>query len=49
MKAAGTDTELRLLTSAGPAAVRAAPLVSKEMLEAAGFTIDARDRDRGAT
>lgn len=38
MKAAGTSTELSLLTSTGPAAVRIAA-IEKEMLEAAGFTI----------
>ena len=38
MKAAGRDTELSLLTSAGPVAVRQAQ-IEKEMLEAVGFSI----------
>ncbi|MCB0962608.1 MAG: ABC transporter substrate-binding protein, partial [Acidimicrobiales bacterium] len=38
MKAAGEDTELNLLTSAGPVAVRQAQ-IEKEMLEAVGFTV----------
>lgn len=39
MKAADKDTELSLLTSSGPAAVRSA-VIEQEMLEAAGFTIE---------
>ncbi len=38
MKAAGQDTELSLLTSTGPAAVRTA-VIEKRMLEEAGFSI----------
>jgi peptide/nickel transport system substrate-binding protein len=39
MEAAGQDTTISLLTSAGPVAVRQAQ-IQKEMLEAVGFTIE---------
>ncbi|HEX2576333.1 MAG TPA: ABC transporter substrate-binding protein [Aquihabitans sp.] len=38
MKEAGADTELSILTSTGPAAIRTA-VVEQEMLEAAGFSV----------